>query len=182
MKHLRWIAIALAAGCHGKGAGTNTKPEAPDEPTEPETPTPAAGGGSTSGFPDVNWGDSMDQVRVAYPDAESGQDDGDEGFERLELETSIGGREAFVEVVFTEGGASYISLFFDVDYESMDECGADFASVRAELDRAFGASQEDNLDAIWNTATATVDLECDPSRVGRAGGTIFLEIVYEQPE
>jgi hypothetical protein len=69
---------------------------------------------------------------------------------------------------FTLGakGLERIAIEWTSSFAAMGDCVKPWTAVRATYDGRFGASQTENGAAFWKTATAAIELACNPTDAG----------------
>ena len=161
------LATALLFGCGGKKTpaakdamtadASNPDGPAPDATDAPGVDAATAGDLGTSGYPGLDWGASLDDLKAKFPRAAPGTEN-----------LSITGDHA---------GKPGVTTFED-ESPSMEECATVWKEMRATLDGKLGASQSDNLAAYWESPTYNITLSCDPGDED-AG---MLSMSYSQPQ
>jgi len=159
-----------AAACGGGKTGSAIGNSA-TSPT-PEAAAPMEPG--TSGFPGVDWGDTIKAIQARYPAATAHGEDG------LELRAKHGGLDATASFSFVYGALTGIDVTFTDKLESMAACAEPFQHVRADLERSLGPGTTHDLAAYWNAETATMTLICDADDAGPTGHA-KLTMSYTQP-
>ncbi len=160
------LVIAACGGSKGGGAAAT----GPDP--EPKKPAAALEPGST-GFPGLDWGDTIEAVMADYPAAEA------EG-SGVELVAEHAGRQAKISFSFAPESLIFITVSYRDVFASMATCAEAFGQVRAELDKSLGASNEDNLAAYWSSESASISLACNPLDDGTEAAS--LGVSYSLPE
>lgn len=127
----------------------------PDGPDAPGADAAMTGAPGTSGYPGVDWGLSMEAVQARFPKASPGA-------AYLSMVGNHAGKPGVITFEFKDDKLFRISVTFDGEYPSMDECADGFAGMRKELDAKLGESKSENLAAYWDSPTYNIILSCDP--------------------
>lgn len=180
---MRTIATALTAsilllGCGGKSTKANKDAMATDA-TNPDGPSADAPGPDaattgdlgTSGYPGLDWGASMDDVKAKFPKAAPGTDN-------LSIPGNHAGKPGVTTFEFKDGKLFRISVSFDDEYPSMGDCAPAWNEMRKTLDAKLGESKAENLAAFWDSATYNIILSCDPGDDDKG----VLSMAYGPPQ
>ena len=175
------LATALLFGCGGKKTpaakdamtadASNPDGPAPDATDAPGVDAATAGDLGTSGYPGLDWGASLDDLKAKFPRAAPGT-------ENLSITGDHAGKPGVTTFELRDGKLHRISVSFEDEYPSMEECATVWKEMRATLDGKLGASQSDNLAAYWEAPTYNITLSCDPGDED-AG---MLSMSYSQPQ
>ncbi len=172
------LAIALLFGCGGKSQPASKDAMTADA-TNPDGPTTDAAGVDaatagdlgTSGYPGLDWGASMDDLKAKFPRAAPGTDN-------LSITGNHAGKPGVTTFELRDGKLHRISVTFEDEYPSMEACATVWKEMRATLDGKLGASKSDNLAAYWDAPTYNIILTCDPGDED-AG---VLSMAYSPPQ
>lgn len=155
------LALSLLA-CGGKSGKANkdamtTDATNPDGPSAdaPAADAATAGDLGTSGYPGLDWGATMDDLKVKFPKGVPGADN-------LAIPGNHAGKSGVTTFALKDAKLFRISVTFDDDYPSMEECSKAWTEMRRTLDAKLGESKADNLAAYWDSATYNIILSCDP--------------------
>jgi hypothetical protein len=180
---MRTLAIALTAalllfGCGGKKGPAPkdamvTDANNPDGPSAdaPGADAATAGELGTSGYPGLDWGASLDDVKAKFPKAAPGTDN-------LSITGNHAGKSGVTTFELKDGKLFRISVSFEEEYPSMGECQPAWAEVRKTLDAKLGESKSENLAAYWDSTTYNIILSCDPGEEDRG----MLSMSYGPPQ
>lgn len=160
--------VLLTAACGGGGAKPDTTTTTANAGGEEPAPGPLAPG--TTGFPGLDWADTMAEVQADYPAATA---DGD----LLELSADHAGEPATISFRFFRDSLSSIDVAYAETFPSMTACADIYHEVRAELARSLGETGDDNLGSFWDTDTASINLTCNPD--GEDGEPASMSMHYD---
>ncbi len=171
--------LVSAIGCGGKSAKAGKDAMNSDATTAtdgaaadaPGVDAASNGELGTSGYPGLDWGASMDAVKAKFPKAAPGPD-------TLSIPGNHAGLAGVTTFEFKDGKLFRISVSFDKEYPSMDDCLKDWADMRTTLEPTLGESSSDNGAAYWNAATYNITASCDP---GDGDGGV-MSMTYAQPD
>ena len=177
------IAIALTLAltllsCGGKSNKAN-KDAMPADATSTDGPSADAPGADaatagelgTSGYPGLDWGLSMDDVKAKFPKAAPGTNN-------LSIVGNHAGKSGVTTFEFKDAKLFRISVSFEDEYPSMGECQTAWTEMRKTLDAKLGESKADNLAAYWDSTTYTIVLSCDPGDEDKG----MLSMSYGPPQ
>ena len=133
---------------------------APPANAPPNTPPAAIG---TSGYPGLDWGATVANVKAAYP--RTTEDHG----ELTTTSLAVEGQPNTTTFAFEHGKLARIGIAFDRRFASMNECATLWTVVRRALDPKLGKSAGENLAAFWESTTYAVTLSCDIDDHAQAG-------------
>lgn len=180
---MRTLATALTLalflfGCGGKSAKAN-KDAMPADATNPDGASADAPGADaatagdlgTSGYPGLDWGLSMDDVKAKFPTAAPGTDN-------LSIVGNHAGKSGVTTFELKDGKLFRISVSFEEEYPSMGECQPVWTEMRKALDAKLGESKADNLAAYWDSTTYNIVLSCDPGEEDKG----VLSMTYGPPQ
>ncbi len=151
-----WLAPGLTA-CGGSASG-------PAAATAPAADTTAAAAPGTTGYPGLDWGLDVEQVRARHPAivrADPEDLDPEAGLAYWSHATTHDGEPATITFGFTEGALSEIRIRLARRYPSIEACRDEWQARRARIDQVMGPSGEDNLMVEWKAATYELWLSCN---------------------